>query len=160
MSRGERRISVEYQTTLESNLILHFLVKILWKMSLKEIIFLVITSMTFSKDNSNVMHNKIFQHNVCRILPNRCLYKQKISFLIQKWDHCKTMKTQNRKNRSSRPEVFCEKGFFRNFAKFTGKHLCQNLFFNKVPPASLLKKRLWHRHFPVNFTNTSGGCFW
>ena len=34
--------------------------------------------------------------------------------------------------RSSRPEVFCEKGVFRNFAKFTGKHLCQSLFFNKV----------------------------
>ena len=42
----------------------------------------------------------------------------------------------------------------RNFAKFTGKHLCQNLFFNKVAglrPAPLLKKRLWHRCIPVNF---------
>ena len=27
-------------------------------------------------------------------------------------------------------EVFCKKGVFRNFAKFTGKHLC--LFFNTV----------------------------
>ena len=35
-------------------------------------------------------------------------------------------------NRSSRPEVFCEKGVHRNFAKFTGKGLCQSLFFNKV----------------------------
>ena len=34
--------------------------------------------------------------------------------------------------RSSRPEVFCKKGVLRNFAKFTGKHLCQSLFFNKV----------------------------
>ena len=34
--------------------------------------------------------------------------------------------------RSSRPEVFCEKGVLRNFAKFTGKHLCQSPFFNKV----------------------------
>ena len=25
-------------------------------------------------------------------------------------------------------EVFCEKGVFRSFAKFTGKHLCQSLF--------------------------------
>ena len=31
----------------------------------------------------------------------------------------------------------------RNFAKFTGKQLS---------PATLLKKKLWHRHFPVNFT--------
>ena len=33
--------------------------------------------------------------------------------------------------RSSRPEVFCKKGVLRNFAKFTGKHLCQSLFFKK-----------------------------
>ena len=26
---------------------------------------------------------------------------------------------------SSRPEVFCEKGVLRHFAKFSGKHLCQ-----------------------------------
>ena len=33
---------------------------------------------------------------------------------------------------SSRPEMFRKKGFLRNFAKFTGKHLCQSLFFNKL----------------------------
>ena len=33
---------------------------------------------------------------------------------------------------SSRPEVFYKKGVLRKFAKFTGKHLCQSLFFNKV----------------------------
>ena len=55
---------------------------------------------------------------------------------------------------SSRPEVFCRKGVLRNFAKFTGKHLCQSFFFNKVSglrPATLLKKRIWHRCFPANF---------
>ena len=34
--------------------------------------------------------------------------------------------------RSSRPEVFCKNGVLRNFAKFTGKHLYQSLFLNKV----------------------------
>ena len=34
--------------------------------------------------------------------------------------------------RSSRPEVFCKKDVLKNFAKFTGKHLRQSLFFNKV----------------------------
>ena len=54
--------------------------------------------------------------------------------------------------RSSRPEVFCKKGILRNFAKFTRKHLCQRLSFNKVAgPAIFLKKRLGHRFFPVNF---------
>ena len=56
--------------------------------------------------------------------------------------------------RSSRPEVFCKKVVLRNFAKFTGKHLCQSIFFNKVAglrAANLFKKRLWHRCFPMNF---------
>ena len=56
--------------------------------------------------------------------------------------------------RSSRPEVFCKKSVLRNFTKFTGKHLCQGLFFNKVAglrAATLLKKRLWHRCFAENF---------
>ena len=49
---------------------------------------------------------------------------------------------------------YVNKVVLRNLAKFTGKHLCQGLFFGKVTglwPATLLKKRLWHRCFPVNF---------
>ena len=34
--------------------------------------------------------------------------------------------------RSSLPEVFYKEGAPKNFAKFTGKHLHQSLFFNKV----------------------------
>ena len=34
--------------------------------------------------------------------------------------------------RSSRPEVFRKESVLINFAKFTGKHLCQSLFLNKV----------------------------
>ena len=52
-------------------------------------------------------------------------------------------------NRNSRPEVFCEKGVLRNFAKFTGKHLCHGLFFNKVADPKTLFLQ-----------NTSRGCFW
>ena len=58
------------------------------------------------------------------------------------------------KRKSSPPEVFCKKGVLRNFAKFIGKHLCQSLFFKNVAGlrlATLLKKRLQHRCFPVNF---------
>ena len=36
------------------------------------------------------------------------------------------------KFRSSHSEVFCNIGVLRNFAKFTGKHLRQGVFFNKV----------------------------
>ena len=45
---------------------------------------------------------------------------------------------QHATTRSSRPEVLCKKGVLRNFAKFIGKHLCQNLFFNKVALAETL----------------------
>ena len=69
-------------------------------------------------------------------------------------------------------KVFCKKGTLKNFAKLTGKNLCQSFFFNKVAglkPATLLKKRLWHRWYPVNFAKflrrhffieISNGCFW
>ena len=54
--------------------------------------------------------------------------------------------------RSSYWRCSVRKYVLRNFSKFTGKH--QSLFFNKVAglrPATLLKKRLWHRCFPVSF---------
>ena len=59
--------------------------------------------------------------------------------------------------RSIQLEVFCKKGALGNFVKFIEKHLCQSLFFNKVAglsPATLFKKRLWHRCIPVNFVKS------
>ena len=54
--------------------------------------------------------------------------------------------------RSSRLEVFCEKGVLRKFAKFTGKHLCQRLFLNKVaglrPASNFIKKESGTGGFP------------
>ena len=54
----------------------------------------------------------------------------------------------------------------RNFVKFMGKHMFMTLFFNKVAdlwPGTLLKMRLWHRCFSVNFAKflrtTLCGCF-
>ena len=55
--------------------------------------------------------------------------------------------------RGSHRRCSVRKGVLRNFENFTGKHLCQSPFFNKVAglrTATLLKKRLWHRCFPVN----------
>ena len=40
-------------------------------------------------------------------------------------------------NRSSHWRCFVRKGALRNFAKFTRKHLCQRLFFNKVTGLTL-----------------------
>ena len=51
--------------------------------------------------------------------------------------------------------MFCKIGVLRSFAKFTGKHRCQSLFFIKVAnlrPGNFFKKRLWQRRFPPNFS--------
>ena len=61
------------------------------------------------------------------------------------WTICQRVNSHKRKSiliinynylhlnvRSSHPELFCEKSILENFAKLTGKQLCQSLFFNKV----------------------------
>ena len=53
--------------------------------------------------------------------------------------------------RSSHQRCSVRKGILRNFAKFTGKHLCHSLFFNKV---------VGLRPFQFFLQNTSGDCFW
>ena len=60
----------------------------------------------------------------------------------------------NKSHRNSRPEVFCEKGVLRNFAKFKGKHVCLSLFLIKLQVLCLqhvLKKGAWQMCFLVNF---------
>ena len=47
-----------------------------------------------------------------------------------------------------------KKGVLRHFAQFTGKHLCQSFFFNKLAalgPATLLKKETLAQVFPCEF---------
>ena len=65
-------------------------------------------------------------------------------------------------SRSSRLEVFSKKGVLRNCAKFTGKHQCQSLFFNKVAdlrPATLLQKETVARVFSCEFCKISKNIF-
>ena len=40
-------------------------------------------------------------------------------------------------DKSSSPKVFRKKGVLKIFTKFTGKHLCQSLFFNEVAGLSV-----------------------
>ena len=54
-------------------------------------------------------------------------------------------------NRSSRPEVFCKNCVLKNFTKLPGMHLYQSLSLIKLQISNFIKKRLWHRYFPVNF---------
>ena len=63
-------------------------------------------------------------------------------------------------HRSSRPKVFCKKGVLKNFTKFTGKHLCQSLFFNKVAgPCNFIKKETLAQVFSCEFCEISKNTF-
>ena len=65
------------------------------------------------------------------------------------------------KDGSSRPDVFCQKGVLRNFAKFTGKHLCQSLFFTKAAGAAcnFIKKETLGQVFSCEFCEISRNIF-
>ena len=54
---------------------------------------------------------------------------------------------------ASHQRCFVQKGVLRNFLKFTGKHLCQSLFFNKV------KKEALAQVFSCKFCKTSKNIF-
>ena len=64
--------------------------------------------------------------------------------------------------RSSCPEVFSTKGVLRYFAKFTGKHLCESFFFNKVAglrPAKFIEKEILAQVFSCKFCEISKNTF-
>ena len=65
------------------------------------------------------VRNVSFSENLSYVCPLKRLLQLATNFTY--WRHI-----------SSTPEVFYKKGILRNFAKFTGKHLCHWLFFNKV----------------------------
>ena len=113
------------------------------------------------------LKNRFFQHQYRK--------QEKCLFLLHGWFPIKFLFTYNISLlwleinfRSSHWRCSVKKDVLKNFAKSTGKQLCQSLFFNKVTglrSATLLKKRLWHRCFAVNFArplrtpferNTSG----
>ena len=55
---------------------------------------------------------------------------------------------------SSRLQMFCKIVCFKNFAKFTGKHICRILFFDKVTvlwPATFFKKQTLTQIFSNEF---------
>ena len=61
--------------------------------------------------------------------------------------------------RSSRLEVFCKKGVLKSFVKFTGKHLCQSLFFHKVAGHNFIKKETLAQVFSCEFYEISKNSF-
>ena len=92
-------------------------------------------------------------------------------------------KLQKQSSGGALQKAFCRKHVLRNLGKFTGKHLCQSLFFSKLQASGFLSlrtaflknsghmllshlywslnfvkrdtptKRFRHRGFPLNFAN-------
>ena len=61
-------------------------------------------------------------------------------------------------------QKYCKNGVLKNFVKFTGKHMCWSLFFNKLaglrPATSSERDDIAGELFKNNFLkNISGGCF-
>ena len=111
-----------------------------------ECIFVVIVTAC-----DGVCHNRKFYqlHNTVTNNLNRLCYK---AVSRQNWDLFIFSLTSH--YRSSHQRCSVKKGVLRNFTNFTGRHLCQCLFFNKavvLRPATLLKKRLFPRYFSVTF---------
>ena len=55
--------------------------------------------------------------------------------------------------------MFCKKSVLRNFTKFTGKYLCQSLFFNKVAGLKFIKKETLAKVFSCEFCEISKNTF-
>ena len=62
-------------------------------------------------------------------------------------------------DRTSRLEAFCKKLAPRNFTKFTGKHLCQSLFFNKENFLIKILKKTLAQVFSCEFCETFKNTF-
>ena len=66
------------------------------------------------------------------------------------------------KNRNSHRERYVRKGVLRNFVKFSGKRMCQSLFFNKVTglrPCNFIKKEILAEVFSCEFCEISKNTF-
>ena len=105
----------------------------------------------------NLFHFNLMKQNL--------MWSDKFKILTPKWQLLKilsNLKYYCQIIRSSRPELFCKKVVLKNFAKFTEKHLCWSLFSSKVAdvrPATLLKNKLRHRYFHLNFVKSLSNNF-
>ena len=64
----------------------------------------------------------------------------------------KTFNIEDAEAASHRRCSILKKGVLKNFAKLTGKRVPKSFLIKvQAAPATLIKKRLWHKCFPVNF---------
>ena len=93
---------------------------------------------------------KIQQYSQENTFLNKNAALQVLSFIKKRLEHRCFLQTFGNFHPIRRPEVFRKKGVLRSFTKFTGRYL---------RPATLLKMRLWHKCFPVNFEKFLGTPF-
>ena len=77
---------------------------------------------------------------------NEFLQKNQNAFRIINARHCWTNSDLLRRwivNRSSHQRYSVRKGVLRNFAKFTGEHLCQSLKFCEISKNTFFTEHLW-----------------
>ena len=105
----------------------------------------------------NLFHFNLMKQNL--------MWSDKFKILTPKWQLLKilsNLKYYCQIIRSSRRELFYKKVVLKNFAKFTEKHLCWSRFYSKVAdvrPATLLKNKLRHRYFHLNFAKSLSNNF-
>ena len=84
-----------------------------------------------------------------------CLWKSLAIVKLQVYQIFRKNQLVHRCFQKQPPNVFCNRRCIQRFRKiYSKKHLYQNLFFSKVTflrPVTLLKRRHWHKCFPVNF---------
>ena len=74
------------------------------------------------------------------------------TYFFAQWPHQWKLKISHLNVRSSHQRCSIKKGVLRNFAKSTGKHLCQSLFFSKVAGAcNFIKKGTLAQEFSSGF---------
>ena len=83
-----------------------------------------------SRTEKRLNQAKYYPNSVLRLICHENMQTNKYNNDFG-FSNCKEC-TDSLNYKSSRPDVFCQKGVLRNFAKVTGKHMCQSLFFNKV----------------------------
>ena len=95
-----------------------------------------------NSDFPEVAHDFYFPSNQLNSI--YCKLQQYIGFKVTNFDFS---------DRSSHQRCSIKKGVLRNFAKFTGKHLCQSLFFNKIAVAGEMNFSRTPEH-NINFLTT------
>ena len=103
-----------------------------------------------------LIHIKRRHFHSCNIHQEQLFHRTLIASYFRPVNIAKFLRTAFLKNtsRSNRLHVFFKIGVLKSFTNFTGKHLCWILLLKKLAgwrPATLFKKILQHRYFPVKF---------